>query len=101
MQLLYFVDTRADTSAYSNAGLEMCGDALDQPTTITNYYLQRLMDQIHHIQIRFILMQQIIYKNLQMSTFKSLLQGWIRQTAATSTDGYKITYNLGASGSGE
>jgi len=38
-----YLDTRADTSAYSNAGLENAsGEALDQPTTITNYYLQRV-----------------------------------------------------------
>ena len=35
------------------------------------------------------------------TTFKTLLQGWIRKTAADSTDGYKITYSLGASGSGQ
>ena len=32
-----FADTRADTSAYSAAGIP---ETLDQPTTITNYYLQ-------------------------------------------------------------
>ena len=35
------------------------------------------------------------------TNFKSLLQGWIRKTAADSTDGYKITYSLGASGAGQ
>ena len=34
------------------------------------------------------------------ATWESLLQGWIRQTATSSTDGYKITYSLGSSGSG-
>ena len=34
------------------------------------------------------------------STFESLVQEWIRYTAASSTDGYKITYSLGSSGSG-
>ena len=33
-----FTDTRADTSAYSAAGIP---ETLDQPTTITNYYLHR------------------------------------------------------------
>ena len=36
-----FADTRADTSAYSAAGIP---ETLDQPTTITNYYLQRRSD---------------------------------------------------------
>ena len=46
------------------------------------------------------LMLQIIYKNLIAATFESLLQGWIRYTAASSADGYSISYNLGTSGSG-
>ena len=51
--------------------------------------------------------KKVIYINAQNNLqefapndFKSLLQGWIRKTAADSTDGYKITYNLGTSGSG-
>ena len=34
-----FTDTRADTSAYSAAGIP---ETLDQPTTITNYYLHQI-----------------------------------------------------------
>ena len=34
------------------------------------------------------------------TTFNSLLQEWIRHTAASSTDGYAISYSLGTSGSG-
>ena len=34
------------------------------------------------------------------ATFDSLLQEWIRYTAASSADGYSISYNLGTSGSG-
>jgi len=33
-----FTDTRANTSAYTSGGI---GETLDQPTTITNYYLMR------------------------------------------------------------
>ena len=34
------------------------------------------------------------------TTFNSLLQEWIRYTAASSTDGYAISYSIGTSGSG-
>ena len=33
--------------------------------------------------------------------WKSLVQGWIRKTAADSNDGYKLDYNIGTSGTGE
>jgi len=85
-----YLDTRADTSAYSNAGLENAsGEALDQPTTITNYYLQRVDGSDNDLQ------------SFTSSAFESLLQGWIRQTATSSTDGYKISYNIGSSGLGQ
>ena len=34
---LFFTDTRADTTAYTSGGIGV--HQLDQPTTITNYYL--------------------------------------------------------------
>ena len=32
------------------------------------------------------------------SSFNTLLQGWIRETAANSSDGYSIRYNFNGSG---
>jgi len=97
-----FLDTRADTSAYSNAGLESAtGEQLDQPTTITSFYLQRV-DGTDNSYINPMFINS--GNNLQEysgTNFKSLLQGWIRKTAADSSDGYKITYSLGASGAGQ
>ena len=97
-----FLDTRADTSAYSNAGLENAsGEALDQPTTITSFYLQRVDGTDNsYINPMFINPGNNI-QEYSGTNFKSLLQGWIRQTAAASSDGYKITYSLGASGAGQ
>ena len=97
-----FLDTRADTSAYSNAGLENAsGEALDQPTTITNYYLQRVDGSDTSYTNPFFINAGNNLQEFSPATFKSLMQGWIRQTAAASSDGHKITYNLGASGSGD
>ena len=97
-----FLDTRADTSAYSNVGLENAsGETLDQPTTITNFYLQRIDGSDTSYTNPFFINAGNNLQEFSPATFKSLMQGWIRQTAAASSDGHKITYNLGASGSGD
>jgi len=97
-----YLDTRADTSAYSNAGLEdASGEALDQPTTITNYYLQKVDGSDTSYTNPVYINASNNVQEYAASNFKSILQGWIRQTASNSTDGYKLDYNLGTSGSGE
>ena len=45
-----FTDTRADTSAYSAAGIP---ETLDQPSTITNYYLHQKIICLHPLQVCF------------------------------------------------
>jgi len=97
-----YLDTRADTSAYSNAGLEdAAGEVLDQPTTITNYYLQRVDGSDTSYTSPFFINAGNNLQEFAPTTFKSLMQGWIRQTASASTDGYRLDYNLGVSGTGE
>ena len=96
-----FLDTRADTSAYTNAGLEdASGEALDQPTTITSYYLQRINGSDTSYTNPFYINAGNNLQEYASADWKSLVQGWIRQTAADSNDGYKLDYNLGVSGSG-
>ena len=92
-----FTDTRADTSAYTAGGI---GETLDQPTTITNYYLYTVDGSDTSYTAPFFINSG---NNLQVfadATFESLIQGWIRYTAASSTDGYSISYNIGTSGTG-
>ncbi len=92
-----FTDTRADTSAYTAGGI---GETLDQPTTITNYYLYTVDGSDTSYTAPFFINAG---NNLQIfaeATFESLIQEWIRYTAASSTDGYSISYNIGTSGSG-
>ena len=97
-----YLDTRADTSAYSNAGLEdASGETLDQPTTITNFYLQQIDGSDTSYTNPFFINAGNNLQEFNATTFKSLMQGWIRQTAAASNDGYKLDYNLGLSGTGE
>jgi len=92
-----FSDTRANTGAYTAAGIP---ETLDQPTTITNYYLHRVNGSDTAYTVPFFINASNHLQEYVDATFESLVQGWIRYTAASSTDGYKITYNLGTSGSG-
>ena len=93
-----FLDTTADTSAYSAGTI---GDhALDNPTTITSYYLQRVNGSDTSYTVPFYINASNNLQEFDAATFESLLQGWIRYTAASSTDGYSLTYTIGTSGSG-
>jgi len=93
-----FTDTRANTSLYSAAGIP---ETLDQPTTITNYFLHR-RDGTDNTPSRI-----PVYinssNNLQefaASDINTLVGDWLRFTAAHDTGGHKISYNIGTSGSG-
>jgi len=92
-----FVDTRADTGAYTAGGI---GETLDQPSNITSYYLQKITGSDTSYTLPISIDGS---NNLQIypeATFESLIQEWIRYTAVSSTDGYSLSYNMGASGSG-
>ena len=92
-----FVDTRANTGAYSAGSIP---ETQDQPTNITSYYLHKVTGS----DTSYTLPMSIDgSNNLQVypeATFESLIQEWIRYTAVSSTDGYSLSYNMGASGSG-
>ena len=92
-----FVDTRANTSAYTSGSIP---ETLDQPQNITSYYLHKITGS----DTSYTLPMSIDgSNNLQIypeATFESLIQEWIRYTAVSSTDGYSLSYNMGASGSG-
>ena len=92
-----FLDTRADTSLYTAGGI---GETLDQPTTITSYYLHQINGSDTSYTIPFFANASNNIQEFTGTTFQSLLQEWIRYTAASSTDGYNITYSIGTSGSG-
>ena len=93
-----FVDTRADTTAYSQSTI---GDhALDNPTTITSYYLHRINGNDNSYTSPMFVNASNNIQEYATATWESLVQEWIRYTAASSTDGYKITYSIGSSGSG-
>ena len=92
-----FANTQANTSLYTAGGI---GETLDQPTTLTSFYLHQIAgsDTSYTLPISI-----DASNNLQIypeATFESLMQEWIRYTAVSSTDGYSLSYNIGTSGSG-
>ena len=93
-----FLDTQADTTAYTSGTIG--AHALDNPTTVTSYYLQRINGSNTSYSVPFYINTQNNLQEYDPSTFHSLVQEWIRHTASTSTDGYRISYSLGVSGLG-
>ena len=93
-----FIDTRADTSAYSAGSIP---ETQDQPTTIQNYSLQRIDGTDASYTEPYFLDGSNNIQEFTTANFDALLQAWIKSTAAGSTDGFAISYNLGTSGSGQ
>ncbi len=93
-----FIDTRANTGAYTQGGIP---ETLDQPTTVTSYFLHK-RDAVTTTPSR---MPVFINSDNDLQTFvESTIDGlfteWIRETAAESSDGYQISYTIETSGSG-
>ena len=95
-----FTDTKANVAGYLASNIGTAGTTQDVFTTVANYYLYRVNGSDTAYTIPFFINASNNLQEYTAATFESLVQGWIRYTAASSTDGYKITYNLGASGSG-
>ena len=93
-----FIDTRADTSAYSAGSIP---ETQDQPTTIQNYYLQRINGTDASYTEPYFLDGSNNIKEFTTANFDALLLAWIKSTAAGSTDGFAISYSVGTSGSGQ
>jgi len=94
-----FIDTRADTSAYTASGIP---ETLDQPTTVQNYYLMRRdgVDPGAPSRTPLFINSSNNLQEFTASTINTLLGEWLRFTAAHSTDGFKVTFSVGTSGSG-
>ena len=95
-----FTDTRADTSAYTAGGIP---ETLDQPTTVTNYFLHRRnqgSDGFGSLATPLIIADS--GQTLTAQTTEGVIEGlfleWIRETASESGDGYQIVYSLATSG---
>jgi len=90
-----FLDTGANTSAYSSGSIP---ETLDQPQTLTSYYLQRVNGNDNAYTTPMFITGANDLQVYTTTNFESLVQEWIRYTAASSTDGYAISYNINGTG---
>jgi len=92
-----FVDTRANTSAYTSGSIP---ETQDQPQNITSYYLHKITGSDTSYTLPMSIDGSNNLQEYPEATFESLIQEWIRYTAVSSGDGYSLSYNIGTSGSG-
>tara|TARA_R110001632_G_scaffold1588_3_gene6993 strand:+ start:427 stop:1302 length:876 start_codon:yes stop_codon:yes gene_type:complete len=93
---IVYKDTRANTGAYTAGGI---GETLDQPTTITNYYLLKA-NNISAPSMAQMLFIRNSDKNLEQYT-QAEMDAWLQNCmrhAASEITGTKISYNLNGSG---
>ena len=95
-----FLDTRADTSAYTSGGIP---ETLDQPTTVTSYYLQRRSDaRVFPSQALLLVDSSGNLNQVDLtsdtSSFNAILKNDIRHYAAEDSSGNKLSYNINGSG---
>ena len=92
-----FTDTRADTSLYT---ADQIGEALDQPQTITNYYLLKIDGEIgtggSYNPSIFIDASNNL-KQYSTADIGALLQEYVKN-AVVNTAGYRLRYNIDGSG---
>lgn len=91
-----FSDTRANTSLYTAGGIP---EALDQPFTVTNYYLHRIngSDPVAYNAPVFIRAADADIQIFTTSTFDTQMQNFIRHAAASVT-GLQIRYSINGTG---
>ena len=89
-------DTRADTSLYSADGIE---ETLDQPQTITNYYLHQITGAaVTLTNFPLYADSNNNIKEYSQSEIASVLADYIRREAASSVLGNSIDYNFDGTG---
>ncbi len=86
-----FINTQADTSAYSAGDIP---EDLDQPTTVTSYYLYKIDGVSPSTNIPlYIRSADDDLQSYTDTNFKTYLKEWMKKTAADSSDGFKIAYS--------
>lgn len=90
-----FTDTRSDPSLYSSASIP---ETLDKPTTIQNYYLHKINGVDTSFTNPMFITSDNNIREFTASTFKSIMKEWINFTAASSTAGYSLSYNINGGG---
>lgn len=89
-----FVDTRANTGAYTSGGIP---EALDQPTTINNFYLFRVTGAASSYTSPLYIRSDNDIQTYTTAEFNAILQNLVRYAAAQKA-GTQIRYNINGSG---
>lgn len=93
----------SSTTVYTDTrynGTTNVSSTRDRPSTVTNYYLFRRTwsgSAPSYTSPMYITGSNDI-QEYTTSNFDTLISNWIKHTAASSTDGYKINYNINGSG---
>ena len=94
-----FIDTNADTASFVDSTIPTAGNTRDFPTNHQVYYLHIKDEPTEPTYTAPVFINGS--NNLQQystANFGALTQGWIRDIASNSTDGYQIQYFFGSSG---
>jgi len=93
-----FADTRADTSAYTSGGIP---ETLDQPTTVTSYFLHRRDgSDVTPSRTPLYVNGSNNLQEFTISAAGTLIGDWLRYTAAHDSGGYKLIYYVDSSDQG-
>ncbi len=91
-----FLDTRADTSAYTQDGI---GETPDQPTTITSYYLKKNIISAPSLSVLPLqLRSDNDVQEFSTADVDTLSNELIRHEVISSAGTFKLRYNLGGAG---
>jgi hypothetical protein len=91
-----FTDTRADTSLYSSTSIP---EDLDQPQTITNYYLHQIIGaSVTLTNFPLYTDSNNNIKEYSQAEIASVLADYIRREAASSVLGNSVDYNFDGTG---
>ena len=89
-----FSDTRADLSLYSAGEIE---ETLDQPQTVTNYYLHLIDGVLPTYNPPIYIDGSNNLKQYSESEIGTLLQEYVKNQVISSSSGYQISYNIDGS----
>ena len=90
-----YTDTRANTELYTAGGI---GEPLDQPQTITNYYLHKIDGEIGDYNLPLFVDTNNDVKQYSLAEVGALFQEYINNAVVNSSSGYQIRYNINGSG---
>ena len=93
-----FIDTRADTAAYTSGGIP---ETLDQPTTVLSYYLfrtdQAIMTEPSIVEPMKVRSDGSV-QPFTVANFKTVLETMIRNQASENENSHRLRYRINGSG---